>query len=157
MFLKSLFLTGATLSLATASAILTPLNEKASAKGLSSRQTSCTHGPDSRDCWDGAFNIGTDSEVAWPVTGRVVPVGVTKAYPNLIRTDLWLQYTLELTERVLEPSESPDGTRVTMLLINGVYPGPTLTASMFSVSQWMKSGKVANLHRLGRWIGNYCH
>ena len=73
MFLKSFFLAGATLSLTSASAILTPLHEATSPKGLFARQQPCTNGPNSRNCWDGTYDISTDSEVAWP-TGKVVSV-----------------------------------------------------------------------------------
>jgi hypothetical protein len=70
------------------------------------RPSSCTNGPSSRDCWSGGFTVNTDSEEQWPNTGKVV------------------KYALSITNQ----SMSPDGTPRQMLVINGQFPGPVLTA-----------------------------
>jgi len=76
----------------------------------------CINGPDSRGCWNGSFSIDTDAEVTWPNTGRTV------------------YYSLELTNQTLYP----DGTARDMLIINGQYPGPVLTASESHISRLLK-------------------
>jgi hypothetical protein len=34
----------------------------------------CNHGPHSRGCWHGDFDIDTDMDLHWPNTGKVVKV-----------------------------------------------------------------------------------
>jgi len=34
----------------------------------------CNHGPSSRGCWHGEFDIDTDMDEHWPETGKVVKV-----------------------------------------------------------------------------------
>lgn len=68
----------------------------------------CQHGPASRSCW-GAYSVETDSEEQWPDTGKTV------------------HYKLNICNQTL----SPDGTPRSMLVINGQYPGPVLTAGKF--------------------------
>ncbi|KAF2033923.1 hypothetical protein EK21DRAFT_97740 [Setomelanomma holmii] len=79
--------------------------------GLSSHQkrdypTSCTHGPSSRGCWNGNFNIDTDMDLQWPDTGKTV------------------KYNLEITNTTL----APDGFEKPVLVVNGQIPGPTIVA-----------------------------
>ncbi|CAL3968634.1 unnamed protein product [Diplocarpon coronariae] len=69
-------------------------------------QKNCQHGPASRSCWGGDFTVETDSEARWPTTGKTV------------------RYQLDITNQTL----SPDGTPRQMLLVNGQYPGPVITA-----------------------------
>jgi hypothetical protein len=76
--------------------------------GRSKRQgyeTSCNHGPQSRGCWIGDFNIDTDMDVSWPDTGKTV------------------KYDLTITNT----TGAPDGFERPMFLINGQYPGPVST------------------------------
>ncbi len=73
-------------------------------------QKNCKNGPNSRSCW-GEYTVETDSEAYWPRTGKTV------------------QYKLDITNITL----SPDGTPRQMLVINGQYPGPVITASKFSL------------------------
>jgi hypothetical protein len=40
----------------------------------------CTHGPTSRGCWNGDFNIDTDMDEHWPDTGKVVKVRLLNKY-----------------------------------------------------------------------------
>lgn len=81
--------------------------------GLGKRDTdtadhpsTCTNGPYSRDCWSNGFSINTDTEEKWPNTGKVV------------------KYSLSITNQTM----APDGTPRQMLVINGQFPGPVLTA-----------------------------
>ncbi|TGO62391.1 hypothetical protein BCON_0020g00640 [Botryotinia convoluta] len=71
--------------------------------------SNCLNAALSRNCWNGNYSIDTDSEEAWPNTGVVVA------------------YTLTITNQTM----SPDGTPRWMLVVNGTYPGPTITASEF--------------------------
>jgi hypothetical protein len=70
-------------------------------------EPTCTHGPTSRGCWTGAFDIDTDFDRNWPVTGRTV------------------SYDLTVTNTTL----APDGFRRRVLAVNGQYPGPTIYAN----------------------------
>ncbi|KAF7909066.1 hypothetical protein BELL_0043g00250 [Botrytis elliptica] len=67
----------------------------------------CLNAASSRNCWNGNYSIDTNSEEAWPNTGVVVA------------------YTLTITNQTM----SPDGTPRWMLVVNGTYPGPTITAN----------------------------
>lgn len=69
-------------------------------------QKNCENGPKSRSCWTGDFTVMTDSEERWPNTGKTV------------------HFDLNISNTTL----SPDGTPRQMLVINGQYPGPVLTA-----------------------------
>lgn len=73
------------------------------------RGEECINSPTCRNCWDGDFSIGTDSEEEWPNTGKTV------------------KYVFEVTEKLM----APDGTPRDMIVVNGQYPGPTIVASEF--------------------------
>lgn len=78
-------------------------------KPVQNRQATNCNTPTSRECWlDGSFTIDTDSEVSHPDTGSDPVV-----------------YYLDVAEKRL----SPDGVAKNMLVINGTFPGPTITAS----------------------------
>jgi hypothetical protein len=66
----------------------------------------CVNSERSRQCWSAGFDINTDSEKKWPNTGKIV------------------HYDLSITNQTM----SPDGTPRDMLVINGQFPGPVLTA-----------------------------
>ncbi|KAF2794437.1 multicopper oxidase [Melanomma pulvis-pyrius CBS 109.77] len=68
--------------------------------------TGCTHGPGSRGCWNGDFDISSDMDLKWPATGKTV------------------KYNFEITNITL----APDGFAKPMMVINGQYPGPTVVA-----------------------------
>ncbi|TVY85339.1 Laccase [Lachnellula suecica] len=72
---------------------------------LQERQ-SCNSATD-RACWSSGYSIATDSETSWPNTGVTV------------------KYTLDISQKTL----APDGTSKTMFVVNGQYPGPTITAN----------------------------
>lgn len=73
----------------------------------------CTNGPKSRACWSKGYDISVDAEDKWPNTGTTVT------------------YHLEVTNKTL----SPDGTPKQMLVVNGQYPGPVITASMYLTTE----------------------
>jgi len=98
------------LLLSTTAALVAPRAPSEEAHGLERRQTCNT--ATNRQCWttSPAFNINTDWETSWPSTG------VTRTY------------TLTLTE--LNTWTGPDGrTKTKAMLVNGVYPGTTITAN----------------------------
>ncbi|KAF1914550.1 multicopper oxidase-domain-containing protein [Ampelomyces quisqualis] len=66
----------------------------------------CTHGPSSRGCWHGDFNIDTDMDEHWPNTGKVVT------------------YHLDITNDTM----APDGFSRPVMVVNGQLPGPTIVA-----------------------------
>jgi hypothetical protein len=66
----------------------------------------CVNTESSRQCWSSGFDINTDTEVKWPNTGKIV------------------HYDLSITNQTM----APDGTPRDMLVINGQFPGPVLTA-----------------------------
>ncbi|KAF2123461.1 multicopper oxidase [Dothidotthia symphoricarpi CBS 119687] len=70
------------------------------------RAQNTTHGPTSRDCWDGTHNIDTDMDITWPNTGKTV------------------RYHLDVSNITM----SPDGFAKPMLVFNGQYPGPPIVA-----------------------------
>ncbi|KAK8168673.1 laccase-1 precursor [Phyllosticta citrichinensis] len=75
----------------------------------------CTNGPTSRACWGGGFSIATDFDTKHPTTGKTN------------------HYTLEISN-VTDCAEYMskgigDGFCRPMLLINGQFPGPTLTGN----------------------------
>ncbi|EKD18347.1 uncharacterized protein L3040_006778 [Drepanopeziza brunnea f. sp. 'multigermtubi'] len=68
--------------------------------------TKCKNSPTSRACWIQDYTVATDSEMHWP------------------KTDKTVRYKLEITNKTL----SPDGRPRQMLVVNGQYPGPVITA-----------------------------
>lgn len=72
----------------------------------SSAAPHCTNGPESRDCWKHGFDINTDQDHQWPITGKVV------------------KYELEVVNKTL----AVDGIDRQVLVVNGQYPGPVITA-----------------------------
>jgi hypothetical protein len=66
----------------------------------------CVKTERSRQCWSSGFDINTDTEQKWPDTGNIV------------------HYDLSITNQTM----APDGTPRDMLVINGQFPGPVLTA-----------------------------
>lgn len=84
-----------------------------SAAALTPRDSSCTNGPTSRNCWNNGFDINTDFAKEWPSTGKVVT------------------YELEMTHETL----SPDGVPRDMMVFNKQYPGPTIEADWGDIIQ----------------------
>ncbi|KAF1837419.1 laccase [Decorospora gaudefroyi] len=68
--------------------------------------SSCNHGPQSRGCWNGDYNIDTDMDFVWPNTGKTVKYHLT----------------------ISNATGAPDGFERPVFLINGQMPGPTLVA-----------------------------
>jgi hypothetical protein len=64
--------------------------------------TKCNHGPKSRGCWNGDFDIDTDMDIHWPNTGKTVKYHLT----------------------ISNATGAPDGFERPILLINGQTPGP---------------------------------
>jgi len=69
--------------------------------------STCTNGPNSRNCWSGGYDIDTDFDTAWPTTGRTV------------------SYSWTITNITM----APDGYSRHVLAVNGQYPGPVLEAN----------------------------
>jgi hypothetical protein len=42
--------------------------------GYSYGNNKCAHGPKGRDCWNAKFDIDTDPDLEWPITGKTVKV-----------------------------------------------------------------------------------
>ncbi|KAK1753358.1 putative laccase precursor [Echria macrotheca] len=98
------------LLLSTAAALVTPQSPVQQRHELARRQTCNT--ATNRQCWttSPAFNINTDYEASWPSTG------VTRTY------------TFTLTE--VNNWVGGDGrVKVKAMLVNGQFPGPTITAN----------------------------
>ncbi|EGP88992.1 putative multicopper oxidase, type 1 [Zymoseptoria tritici IPO323] len=77
---------------------------------IEERQTAdpeCVHGPQTRRCWSGGYSVATDFDLKHPETT------VTRSY------------TLTITNSTCNPDGN--GERLCQL-INGQYPGPTITA-----------------------------
>jgi hypothetical protein len=66
--------------IARAAALLALLCPLATPLGIPSTGGGCTHGPTSRGCWNGDFNIDTDMDEHWPDTGKVVKVRLLNKY-----------------------------------------------------------------------------
>lgn len=77
--------------------------------GIEERDTVCTNGPTTRACWNSGYSIATDFDQKHPTTGVTVT------------------YNLELTNGTCNPDGA--GSRI-CFLINGQYPGPTITANV---------------------------
>ncbi|KAI9714343.1 MAG: hypothetical protein M1820_000304 [Bogoriella megaspora] len=80
----------------------------ASATSTKVSDSACTNGPLTRSCWGGGYSIATDFDQKHPNTGKTV------------------SYNLEITNTTCNPDGN--GARI-CLLVNGQYPGPTITAS----------------------------
>lgn len=118
-FLSSCLVFGLGLASAIPARPTTPTYVRRSPLNVTKGSSSgCTHGPTSRGCWNGDFSIDTDAESKWPNTGKTV------------------HYALEITNQTLYP----DGVAKDMLVINGQYPGPVLTAGEFLNISAMKGG-----------------
>lgn len=87
--------------------------------------SNCLNTASSRNCWNGNYSIDTDSEEAWPNTGVVVAVCIKPL------TKLFISHSSQYTLTITNQTMSPDGTPRWMLVVNGTYPGPTITASEF--------------------------
>jgi len=68
--------------------------------------SSCVHSKRCRQSWSASYDIHTDTEKNWPNTRKIV------------------YYNLNITTDTL----APDGIPRNMMVINGQYPGPVLTA-----------------------------
>jgi FtsP/CotA-like multicopper oxidase with cupredoxin domain len=73
---------------------------------LQERDSVCTNGPSTRNCWKNGFSVATNSDTKFPDTG------VTRSY------------NFEVTKKTM----SPDGVSREMMVFNGQYPGPQITA-----------------------------
>lgn len=93
----------------------------------------CTNGPLTRQCWSNGFSAATDFDAKWPTTGKTVT------------------YNFEITNSTC----NPDGNGAKPCqLVNGVYPGPTISASESCIAS--RRGLYSNLgDRLGRY--DFCH
>jgi len=110
-------------SLSTIGASLLAVASLSSASVLAPRQTACSNGPDSRQCWSEGFDINTEFAEKFPDTGKVV------------------KYTLEATTETM----SPDGVPREMMVFNKQYPGPTIEADWGDIIQvTVKNSLVAN-------------
>ncbi|TEY57555.1 hypothetical protein BOTCAL_0214g00020 [Botryotinia calthae] len=87
-----------------------------------SSASTCLNAASSRNCWD-------DTEEAWPDTGVVVA------------------YTLTITNQTM----SPDGTPRWMLVVNGTYPSPTITASEFFL-MWLSFSSAMSAYLFIDWV-----
>ncbi|KAI5366534.1 putative multicopper oxidase, type 1, carbohydrate binding module family 20, cupredoxin [Septoria linicola] len=98
----------------------------------------CTNGPDSRGCWNGGFDIDTDFDQDWPVTGRTV------------------SYDFTITNTTL----APDGFERLVYAINGQYPGPTIYANWGDTiavtvhNEMENNGTSIHWHGLRMWHAN---
>ncbi len=91
------------------------------------RDTVCTNGPLTRNCWASGYSVATDFDAKWPTTGKTVSVSSLpkKHYDILITTRP--QYNFEITNTTC----NPDGNGAkNCLLINNQYPGPTVIAGV---------------------------
>ena len=87
MLFKKLLTSLAFLGLATASAIPKGTKEArmlqihaTNGQSLAARQSNCANTPTTRSCWSNGFDISTDSESSWPVTGVTVAVRAKKLH-----------------------------------------------------------------------------
>ncbi|KAK5108026.1 hypothetical protein LTR62_008861 [Meristemomyces frigidus] len=100
--------------------------------------STCTNGPDSRNCWSGGFSIDTDFDTNWPNTGRTV------------------SYNFDITNVTL----APDGFTRPVMAINGQYPGPTIEANwgdMISITvnnQLQSNGTSIHWHGVRQYHNN---
>ena len=98
---------------------------------LTKRQ-SCTHGPQSRNCWSNGFNDTTDMYTKWPNTGRVV------------------QFTLEVTNTTCNPDGAAERT---CLLFNNQMPGPTITGNWGDIFEITVRNKMQHNGTSIHWHG----
>jgi FtsP/CotA-like multicopper oxidase with cupredoxin domain len=73
---------------------------------LTERDSTCTNGPTTRNCWKSGYSVATNSDTKFPDTG------VTRTY-NFV---------------VTSKTMSPDGVPREMMVFNGQYPGPAIVA-----------------------------
>ncbi|KAK5706208.1 laccase, multicopper oxidase, benzenediol:oxygen oxidorectuctase [Elasticomyces elasticus] len=92
------------------SAAVVPAEIEKRATSTTSRvaDAACTNGPSSRACWKNGYSIATDFDQKFPTTGKTVSQSLT------------------LTNGTCNPDGN--GQRL-CLLVNGVYPGPTIRAA----------------------------
>lgn len=100
-------------SFSSLAASLLALASFTSAGAVVPRQTGCTNGPQSRQCWGNGFDINTEFAEKWPSTGKVV------------------KYDFEITSETM----SPDGVPRQMMVFNKQYPGPTIEADWGDIIQ----------------------
>jgi FtsP/CotA-like multicopper oxidase with cupredoxin domain len=103
----NLFTIGATLMGLSLFANASPIQAERmdASHALERKQSSCTHGPNSRQCWLPGYDATTDMYNSWPNTGRVV------------------KYDFSVTNTTC----NPDGSRERVcLLIENSMPGPTI-------------------------------
>lgn len=53
-------------------------------RGQDGYDTGCNHGPSSRGCWTGDFNIDTDMDLHWPDTGKTVKVSIVEFQSSIL-------------------------------------------------------------------------
>lgn len=69
-------------------------------------RSQCSNSASNRQCWDGVYDVGTDVDQEYPVTGKTVT------------------YDIEITNTTCDPDGS--GNVKPCMLMNGQYPGPTI-------------------------------
>jgi hypothetical protein len=67
----------------------------------------CTHGPSSRNCWHGDYNIDTDMDDHWPNTGKVVKVFSSTPIFHVLQADIF-SFTLTSQTPQWRRMVSPD-------------------------------------------------
>ncbi|KAH8678384.1 laccase [Xylariales sp. PMI_506] len=101
---------------------------------LTPRQSESCNTATTRDCWTTGFNISTDYEVSTPTTG------VTRTYD------------FEITQ--VENWVGPDGgTRPYVQLVNGEFPGPTITADWGDTIEITVTNSLPNTGVSMHWHG----
>lgn len=100
--------------------------------------STCAHGPNSRECWDGDRSIDTDFDSNWPTTGRTV------------------YYNFDISNITM----SLDGFSREVLAINGQYPGPTIEANWGDIisitvnNNMENNGTSIHYHGIRQWHRN---
>lgn len=98
---------------------------------IQERDTACTNGPTTRSCWNSGYSVSTNWYQKYPNTGKTVT------------------YNLEATNVRL----SPDGFERDMMVFNGQYPGPTITADWGDTIQVTVKNSLKNNGTSIHWHG----
>ncbi|OCT53411.1 Laccase-2 [Cladophialophora carrionii] len=99
----------------------------------------CTHGPFTRACWGNGYSIATNYDAVWPNTDKVV------------------EYFLDIQNATM----SLDGFSRQLYVINGQFPGPTITANWGDTlrihvkNSLTTNGTGIHWHGLRQWKTNH--
>lgn len=78
-----------------------PWKDSGISSGKRDYPTGCSHGPSSRGCWEGEYDIDTDMDIHWPDTGVVRKVNQSQLCEKTVMANIIMKSTTSSLPMVL--------------------------------------------------------